>query len=210
MEVSWENAGLLTFLEKTECCQAEKTSCPQQPAAGQSQPFPAASSANCYFFWPSNFIHLFLQLKSVPTGPWYTVTNRQTWSLPSQGSRIPSQNRLDWISLQGGPLSRESLSGKEKVCIHTLFRVWHWHIFLRSKITGGGKKCTSKFWQNTHRLINTSRSILPGTMQQEKWILKIRPGWLPEGTNLKEKALCGILLQAVWQTQADTAPSTGT
>ena len=50
--------------------------------------------------------------------------NRQTWSLPSQGSRIPSQDRLDWISLQGGPLSRESLSGKEKVCIHTLFRVY--------------------------------------------------------------------------------------
>lgn len=29
----------------------------------------------------------------------------------------------------------------------------------------------------------------PGVMSHEKWILKIRPGFLPKGTKLKEKAL---------------------
>lgn len=112
MEVSWENAGLLTFLEKTECCQAEKTSCPQQPAAGQSQPFPAASSANCYFFWPSNFIHLFLQLKSVPTGPCDPDTQWRTDRHgPCHHRALGYHPRTDWT----GFLSREALY-PEKAC----------------------------------------------------------------------------------------------
>lgn len=81
----------------------------------------------------------------------------------------------------------------------------HGQSFVRSTVGGEDNKS-----QNTHRLVNTSRSIQPRTVQHEKCIQKRRPGFLPEGTSFKEKALLEILLQAIWQTGRGPGPSTYT
>lgn len=115
----------LDFSRKTECCQAED----QLPTAACSwsvPTIPAASSANCYFPDPVTSFTCFCSWSLCPLDPVTLIHgDEQTDIVPAitgLSDTIHEQTGLDFSP--GRPLSRESLSGKEKVCIHTLFRVW--------------------------------------------------------------------------------------